>query len=454
MAAPVPAVTPRSPYNYPVTQSSTQAVRQTRALSMPDKVGNMERGPDGRYYGPRIISRTLLPTATASQASVSGQFTTRTFPQPTNTVISSRPGPAAEAWDAADGVMDGRYFGLPIQERFSTTQPPVVGFPPQRRYSLATHNEPSPAPLTSTTTYRRYSLPAQLAAPSSYWPQSTGATALDAADGVLDGKYFGHPIIERGQYYPASTYVAADGSAAVTPFPSYPNPTAYPSSPLPVTSYPIAPTFGGLNYSTAPGVDLPSTFSPFQSAFETAAPVRRLSMGPTVLPAGPGMQLTDSYLGPLGHYEPPAVRRFSLGPSPGFSAEALPLFPDAGGLPLPGGDQLAEWHARAAAGLAYPPTVIYQVTPIVEVIPHRCPPPVQRVCPPCYPAFAPMAAPYAGYPYAAPAAAAPPAAAAAPPVNITYVSRRAAVPVMEVGVAQQGGPMVMEQPGLHNAELD
>lgn len=27
--------------------------------------------------------------------------------------------------------------------------------------------------------------------------RSTGATALDAADGVLDGKYFGHPIIER-----------------------------------------------------------------------------------------------------------------------------------------------------------------------------------------------------------------------------------------------------------------
>lgn len=78
---------------------------------------------------------------------------------------------AARALDAADGVIDGKFYGRPIVTR--TAGGAAGGSITRRVVSGGT--------VVSGGAY-----------------QSSAAHAVDAADGVIDGKYFGHQIIETG----------------------------------------------------------------------------------------------------------------------------------------------------------------------------------------------------------------------------------------------------------------
>eukprot|EP00992_Anisonema_acinus_P015800 TRINITY_DN9896_c0_g2_i2.p1 TRINITY_DN9896_c0_g2~~TRINITY_DN9896_c0_g2_i2.p1 ORF type:complete len:462 (-),score=116.00 TRINITY_DN9896_c0_g2_i2:58-1389(-) len=79
---------------------------------------------------------------------------------------------SARALDAADGVIDGKHFGAPI----------AVG-------GVSTYGTPA-LPTTTLPTYGSTALPAY----GSSYGTAANARALDAADGVIDGKYFGAPI--------------------------------------------------------------------------------------------------------------------------------------------------------------------------------------------------------------------------------------------------------------------
>lgn len=113
---------------------------------------------DGRYFGARIMQggptmMSRYPTGVTGGTSL----------VPTGLYGSS----AANALDAADGVMDGRYFGARI----------VQGGP-------------------NTATSYGATLPSYaLTSPARNYSTSSGARALDACDGVMDGRYFGAPII-------------------------------------------------------------------------------------------------------------------------------------------------------------------------------------------------------------------------------------------------------------------
>lgn len=93
---------------------------------------------------------------------------------------------ASQALDAADGVIDGKYFGHPI----------VQGT-----------NAFSGSAFSGTFTSAPMSTP--------YRSSAAAALALDAADGVMDGKYFGHQIAEvpsmmaTTSYVPSTTYLTS-----------------------------------------------------------------------------------------------------------------------------------------------------------------------------------------------------------------------------------------------------
>lgn len=108
----------------------------------------------------------------------------------------------ARALDAADGVIDGKFYGRPIVETSG------LGGIEARRYGgyTGTYGSAYTSPL------RRYEYASPVVSRAPY--VSSTAAALDAADGVIDGKYFGRPIIEtsgypvyRGAPYPASASV-------------------------------------------------------------------------------------------------------------------------------------------------------------------------------------------------------------------------------------------------------
>jgi hypothetical protein len=83
------------------------------------------------------------------------------------------PSSAALALDAADGVIDGRHFGRPIVQ-----QPAFGGFS---------------APIqTFGAPIQTFGAPIQTFGA----PVTSAAFAADAADGVIDGKYFGRPIVQ------------------------------------------------------------------------------------------------------------------------------------------------------------------------------------------------------------------------------------------------------------------
>ena len=97
----------------------------------------------------------------------------------------------ADALEAADGVLDGRCFGRPIVERvgpnhtvsrYTYRDPVVYRAPPIRAPSPV---DADGVPIPHKMEERRV----RISAPT--------AAALDAADGVMDGKFFGLPIVDQ-----------------------------------------------------------------------------------------------------------------------------------------------------------------------------------------------------------------------------------------------------------------
>eukprot|EP00667_Euglena_gracilis_P014260 EG_transcript_14763 len=111
----------------------------------------------------------------------------------------------AAALDAADGLIDGKYYGRPIVETSGVrTYAGTGGYYP--RYT-STSDCCSPV-----GTYRSYYGGSRLVQPY----RSSTALNLDAADGVIDGRYYGRPIVETSGYplqrgYPLSGSVTRYG---------------------------------------------------------------------------------------------------------------------------------------------------------------------------------------------------------------------------------------------------
>lgn len=111
----------------------------------------------------------------------------------------------AQRLDAADGVMDGKYFGRPIIETSSAA--------PRYRTSTAAALDAADGVIDGKY-YGRPIIETSSAAPRY---RTSTAAALDAADGVIDGRYFGRPIVETAggsvtrryvRDYPTTSYVS------------------------------------------------------------------------------------------------------------------------------------------------------------------------------------------------------------------------------------------------------
>eukprot|EP00667_Euglena_gracilis_P014960 EG_transcript_15530 len=127
--------------------------------------------------------------------------------------------------DAADGVVDGTYFGRPIVEAGSVVRrvygEPIVHtnvYPPSRiehTSAAAVVVDPTNQAVVQT----------KAPAPTSASPhpvfRTATAAALDAADGVLDGRYFGRPILEA--HGPPTRIAVAAGAVVPTVIPRLPS---------------------------------------------------------------------------------------------------------------------------------------------------------------------------------------------------------------------------------------
>jgi len=115
---------------------------------------------------------------------------------------------AARALDAADGVIDGRYYGRPIVQagapQFATAAPQYAQFataaPQFAQFAAAPQYATAAPQFYGATAYPGgYATATPLirtAAPSVI--PNNSALALDAADGVIDGRFYGRPIVQGG----------------------------------------------------------------------------------------------------------------------------------------------------------------------------------------------------------------------------------------------------------------
>jgi len=159
---------------------------------------------DGRFYGRPIVqggaqqfvggvSSFGAPSPFGNAGLYGGQVVRSV---PTTTVGSS-----ALALDAADGVIDGRFYGRPIVQGGAPGA--VVGGSPyfggaqfggaqllSGAVQPAFYQQPVFNSVVPTTQVLR-TVPSNTA--------GSTAAALDAADGVMDGRYFGRPIVQAGR---------------------------------------------------------------------------------------------------------------------------------------------------------------------------------------------------------------------------------------------------------------
>uniref|UniRef100_A0A7S1IX18 Uncharacterized protein n=1 Tax=Eutreptiella gymnastica TaxID=73025 RepID=A0A7S1IX18_9EUGL len=142
-----------APSQYPVTSSYGRPGQSSAALALDAADGVI----DGQYFGAPIVEHRPSHMVDPRQASVVHSGYARG--------VESRSA-AAYALDAADGVIDGKFYGSQIVE--GPPRPREVVYASGRGY------------------------------PSS---RSAAAVALDAADGVIDGRYYGSPIVD-GPGYP------------------------------------------------------------------------------------------------------------------------------------------------------------------------------------------------------------------------------------------------------------
>eukprot|EP01012_Entosiphon_sulcatum_P029874 TRINITY_DN365_c0_g1_i1.p1 TRINITY_DN365_c0_g1~~TRINITY_DN365_c0_g1_i1.p1 ORF type:complete len:288 (-),score=44.72 TRINITY_DN365_c0_g1_i1:151-1014(-) len=129
---------------------------------------------DGRYYGRQIAEAAPARTvyASPSRRVYADRYGRRIVEAtPTRTVYADA-APVVYADRYADGVIDGRFYGRRIVEA-----------PARTVYASA-------APVVYADRYDRYT-----AVPTTY-TRSASALELDAADGVIDGRYYGRQIVE------------------------------------------------------------------------------------------------------------------------------------------------------------------------------------------------------------------------------------------------------------------
>lgn len=123
---------------------------------------------------------------------------------------------AARALDAADGVIDGRYYGRPIVQggapAYATAAPFATAVPAYAPQFVGA--QAFPAQFGGYAT----SAPLIRSAVPSVIPGGN-ALALDAADGVIDGRYYGRPIVQGGA--PVVGGVSAFGAAPFAQAPVY-----------------------------------------------------------------------------------------------------------------------------------------------------------------------------------------------------------------------------------------
>eukprot|EP00999_Lentomonas_sp_LEN2_P000430 NODE_1432_length_862_cov_94.844898_g1325_i1.p1 GENE.NODE_1432_length_862_cov_94.844898_g1325_i1~~NODE_1432_length_862_cov_94.844898_g1325_i1.p1 ORF type:complete len:254 (+),score=124.68 NODE_1432_length_862_cov_94.844898_g1325_i1:90-764(+) len=192
----------------------------------------------------------------------------------------------AAALDAADGVMDGKCFGRQIltaptagyAPQYATAgyapQYATAGFAPQ--YATAGF-----APQYATAGFAPQYATAGFAPQGGVFPAGSQAAALDAADGVIDGKFNGRPIVQAGGAYPATSFGAYPTMGA-TPVVSAGYPAvstvgavgAYPTmgaTPVVSAGYPGVSTLGayptvGAAYPTVGGAGLLQAGNPASTA--------------------------------------------------------------------------------------------------------------------------------------------------------------------------------------------
>lgn len=139
---------------------------------------------DGRYYGTRIYGTT---------ASGHGGY-----------VSPTRRRATADALDAADGVMDGQYYGTRVS---GATLSAGRSLSPrtQRAHPSDLYYFSRPASLIDSRAAESLHHSHHRASPRAPSPRTKrAAAALDAADGVMDGTYFGTPIANASTSRPGS----------------------------------------------------------------------------------------------------------------------------------------------------------------------------------------------------------------------------------------------------------
>jgi len=216
----IPAQSPYRPKSYAFTaptsmksQFVTPAAMYGTTMMRPASVSNAyaldaaDGRIDGRYFGASIARRPMIamPTAYHPTAPVYG-MTSHAYATP----VSS-----AFAMDAADGVIDGRYYGAPVTGVASAYNmaAPAYAAPVSSAFALDAADGRIDgryygAPVTGVASAYNMAAPAYAAPVSS-------AFALDAADGRIDGRYYGAPVTGVASAYnmAAPAYAAPVSSA-------------------------------------------------------------------------------------------------------------------------------------------------------------------------------------------------------------------------------------------------
>lgn len=156
---------------------------------------------DGRYFGAPIAGRPApwgmtAPTYVATAPYAAAPYAAAPYAAaPYTAAPFAGPGAAALALDAADGVIDGRYFGSPVvgaAAHYAPTYVPGAPFAPGPYWGA-----PGPVAMAPAVHPYGYNFAPPVAAPFApalAAPNAGAALALDAADGVIDGRYHGAPI--------------------------------------------------------------------------------------------------------------------------------------------------------------------------------------------------------------------------------------------------------------------
>eukprot|EP00993_Chasmostoma_nieuportense_P001909 NODE_2749_length_1103_cov_96.844262_g2624_i0.p1 GENE.NODE_2749_length_1103_cov_96.844262_g2624_i0~~NODE_2749_length_1103_cov_96.844262_g2624_i0.p1 ORF type:complete len:347 (+),score=44.94 NODE_2749_length_1103_cov_96.844262_g2624_i0:42-1043(+) len=180
---------------------------------------------DGRFFGSRIVGGGY-----GAGVAPYGAYTTPAY----GAYGAYAPASSALALDAADGRIDGRYFGSRIVGGGYGAGVASAAYSPYA---------PRPAYAAAAPVYTGAVAP-YTGAVAPYTGTASSALALDAADGRIDGRYFGSRIVGGGYGAGvAPAYSAYSPYAAI----AYPTPAYGTYAPAPAYSYGgyAAPAYGG-----------------------------------------------------------------------------------------------------------------------------------------------------------------------------------------------------------------